>query len=298
MDADRNSRPPSSRFADGPLASQERQAIADVLSAEKARRRKVIPRELTFFVDAVEHARVNLEESRELRFQASAGAQLLEIWTEDERGPLLLATHIMTHAAHLEKEVALVVKGERSVSVSLTRTADETTPWKVFVSVEDIRRTAIASSIKNWLVCPPPFPAFPGIAVLLIAVLLLSTGLWHTLEKERARNRVLDAELAGERAAQTSLHHAEVRTIAKYRLTPDDLIIRGNGDIQENPVVVPSLPTVIELVLPVTEMHGGYRFVLTPLNAGNRILVEEGLSADARGAETAVICPVPSDLLA
>jgi len=299
MDADRNSSPPSSTLRDTPLTSQERTTIAEVLSAEAARRRNIVPGELKFFVDGIEHACLNLEKSRELSFPASAEARLLEVRTQDEAGPVLLATHIIAPVGtpHAENDFALALKGGKSLTVALKNTAGTTNPLKIFVLVEDADHTPMALRVRNWLGCAPAFPALASIAALFIAILLLSADLWRTVKREQSLNSALRTELARDRASQPSFHSAEVRTLAKYRLTPDDLVTRGNGDIHRQPVAVSSIPNVIELVLPVTDIHSRYRFVLTTFDADKRILVEEALSADIHGAEATITCPVPSNLL-
>src|SRR6185312_8327407 len=297
MSVDENFRPPSSRLPDGPLTPRERQAAANELSAEETRRKNVTPRELRFFVDGIESACLNLAESRELSFQAPPGFQLLEIWTRDDQGALLLATHVMASAntAHLEPAVTWLLKGGGSVSVVLKEVAHEANPWEVSILVGELPRVPIASRLQQWLSHAPAFQAYVMI-VLLVAVLLSSAGLWRELKRERTQAINMEAQPAHYRGALNSLRKPRIETVPTYQLTPDDLITQGNSKFQEHAITVPPVPIVIDLVLPVTS-HGLYQILLTRLDGGKSILVEKGLSATARGTETTVTFSLPSNLL-
>jgi hypothetical protein len=306
MAQDQNGRLPSLRIPDTPLTAQERQAIADALAAEEARRRKVVARELRLVVDGVEHARWYPEHSRELRFHAPLGCQLLEVWTADEQGPLLLATHIIPipDSAHpVESRFALPLMGGRSVSICALHAPDgETSPCTISVSIDgtEVPRRPVASRVQAWLARAPALPAYAGMLALLLAVIFLWTGLRQKLATEQLRENDLRTELARDREARASSQQPPrpITGPSAYRLTPDDLITRGSDEIQEHAITVPPISIVITLELPVSKAQGQYHAVLKPLDGRKIILAEDELSPIVQGSEKMIVVSVPSTLLA
>jgi len=305
MDPDQNLRPPSSRLPDTPLTARERQAIADALAAEEARRRKVVARELRFVVDGVEHARLYPEYSQELRFQPSLGGQLLEVWTEDDQGPLLLATHMIPSPGsvhHSESAFTLPLMGGRSVAVRALNEPDgEASSCTISVSIDgtETRRRPVASCVQEWLAHVPALPAYAAMLALLLAVILLWTGLRQKLANERVHENELRTELARERETRASSQPppTPITGPSAYRLTPDDLITRGSDEIQEHAITVPPIPTLINLELPVPNAQGQYDATIKLLDSRKIILAEDELSPIVEGSETIIVVSVPSTLL-
>jgi hypothetical protein len=305
MDPDENLHPPSLRLPDSPLTAQERQAIADALAVEEARRRTATARELRLVVDGVEHARLYPEHSRELRFCVSPACQLLEVWTEDEQGPLLLATHTtsapdFTHG--VQSGFTLILNGSRSVSISIVSTLngpeEDASSCTISVSVKEARHEIKASRIQEWLARVPGLPAYAGMLALLLAVIFLWTGLRQKLATEQLQENDLRVELTREKESRTSSQQTRtpIPGPPTYRLTPDDLITRGD-EIEEHAVTVPSIPMVINLQCAIPKGTGQYHVALKRLDGRKIILAEDALSPIPQENETIIVVSVPSTLL-
>lgn len=302
MASERNQRPPSHRFPDAPLTSQERQAIANTLSAEEARRKKVIAHELRFVVDGTDYGRLDFEGSREACFNAPAESRLLEIWTDDEQGPLLLATHIMPRPEIFSDTKAvftLTLRSRGRLSVSAVREfQDETGSWNISTAVDKNDGLAGRSSVRDWLMWTPPIPAYAGMLVLFVVLIFVWAGFEWKLTNEQVAKSAVRTEVARQPTAGILTNRAQQLSAALvYRLTPDDLITRSISTAPESTVLVPSTPTVINLQLPVYTRHDEFRAVLTSLKSQERIVTEDGLTPRANDAGEAVTFSVPSDLL-
>ena len=297
MNADRNPRPPSSRLPDNSLTSQEQQTIAEVISAEEARRRNAIPRELRFIADGVECAHLRLGDKRNLCFDAPFDAQLLEVWTQDTQGSLLLATHKLAGDMRFEEtKFKLSLGNTEFLSVSVLRPASETSGWTISASARQGQRASVLSQIRIWLARVPALPGYAALVVVLGAVFFVWNGMRHQLNMERSNERELKAELARELSTGTA--EAQKLGAMVYHLTPDDAITRGgSGTHQPIVVVTPQVPVVINLELPVPRVNAQYRAALTQLGGGTAILTEDGLSPAVRGNEMIVSFSVPSKLL-
>lgn len=296
MNADRNIHPPSRRLPDNPLTSQEEQAVAGVLSAEQERRSRVTPTELRFIVGDIEYASLHLDEQHNFHFDVPLGPQLLELWTRDEHGPLLLATHRLAEGVQEgETDFKLPLGNNRSLSISVLRFSHETSGWRISVLVSNIRGRSVLSQIQTRLTGLSALPAYAGLIFLMMASLFIWSNLRRELRSELSKESELKAELAREKAYQPS------QTLGmgsrEYRLTPDDLITRGVSETRESPIAIFPPPVVINFALPVTQATGRCRAVLTSLEDDKAILSEEQLSPTVDGNDVIVVLPVPSSLL-
>lgn len=304
MDTDKNVHPRSSRRPDSPLNTEEQQAIANALSSEETRRKRALARELRFVVDGIERARLHLEKARELQFRPPLGSQLLEVWTEDEKGPLLLATHIVSEfdlTKYAEQGFTLALNDGQSVSIGIRHELQEVAS-SYTVAVQDHTNEAlfkrIALGIRNWSGRVPVLPAYAGMLTFLFVFVLMWIG-WHRSKIGRAYEDQLRTELAGKRAATTLSQQSGTATVSTslYRLLEDDQITRGSSETEKS-VAVPFTPTLINLELPVAKTEGQYNASLSPLDGGVVFLSENGLTPVFRANEWVVSLSVPSNLLA
>src|SRR6185312_12811685 len=79
------------------LSQEEIDQIQRRLAMTDARRRNVNPRMVKILIDGVEQAHVDLRQQPHFQIALEAGASLIEIRGEDERGELLLATHVISY---------------------------------------------------------------------------------------------------------------------------------------------------------------------------------------------------------
>jgi hypothetical protein len=79
------------------LTLMELDEIQRRLAAVDARRRSIAPRLVTIVVDGVEQVQLDLSRKSQLELEIEEGAKLIEIRGEDNRGPVLLATHFISY---------------------------------------------------------------------------------------------------------------------------------------------------------------------------------------------------------
>src|SRR5262249_8188636 len=78
------------------LSQEDMDDIERRLAATDARRRHINPRTVTIAIDGVQHTRLDLSQMAQVEIGLEAGASLMEIRGEDDRGELLLATHLIS----------------------------------------------------------------------------------------------------------------------------------------------------------------------------------------------------------
>lgn len=296
MNADHNTSPPPPRTPRSPLTLQEKHSIASTLSAEEARRKNVTPSEIRFVVDDSECASLYLDKKRDLRFVAPFGAELLEVWTRDEQGPLLLATHPLADNMREQKTNFYLPFGSKgTISLSVLKPADETSGSTILVSAGSIQNAFLWSLVRSWLANMRPTPAYVAMILLCASFAFIWTSMRRQLRGELSNENKLKAELARQGSSANSYKLGSVTV--SYSLTPDDLITRSASDTKERFIDVPSVPVVINFELPVTRKDGQYSAALMPHESNETILSETRLSPTVHGDQANVIFAVPSNLL-
>jgi hypothetical protein len=77
------------------LQEDELDGIRDTLTSQATRRKHVAAGLFRVLVDGKEHARFDVKESNNVHFEIGEGAELIEVRTSDEKGELLLASHLL-----------------------------------------------------------------------------------------------------------------------------------------------------------------------------------------------------------
>lgn len=302
MDIDQNERPPSSRLPATSLTDQERRSIEGALAEEEARRKRVVARVIAFVVDGAELARVDVEKERGFQFDVPFGAKLIEMWGEDEQGPLVLATHIIAHCESADQvlsEFILPLRGDQSVSVATARRRDEEAgSYTISVSVGAKKRDSSISRVQQWLRRPPVIPAYAGMLLMLLALTFLWIGYRRGSANERVRMEELRSKATQELAARSGVSERVVAAARSYRLTPDDLITRGSSSIEDYAIVLPLAPALIDLELPVAAAQGQYSVALRPIESRQAILVANNLVPANRASGAVLTFSLPSTMLA
>jgi hypothetical protein len=108
-------RPPSPRDHLPSLDEQDLLTIKQHLGERSARRRAAARGLLRILVDGTEHARLDLKRARAVHLSLPEGANIIEVIADDERGELILATHLLTyeethHEAH-PSQLSIVLEG-------------------------------------------------------------------------------------------------------------------------------------------------------------------------------------------
>ena len=104
---------PTNRRNPPPFTSDDARLIKSRLAEQATRRREAPVELLRVMVDGVERARIDLARSRRARFRVGAGAELIEVRTEDDEGEVTLASHLLTHG-DASREARPPQDGDRS----------------------------------------------------------------------------------------------------------------------------------------------------------------------------------------
>jgi hypothetical protein len=87
--------PKSGRKNKMTLHKDELEGIRENLTSQATRRKHVAAGLFRILVDGKEHARFDVKEKNNIHFEINEGAELIEVRTSDERGELLLASHLL-----------------------------------------------------------------------------------------------------------------------------------------------------------------------------------------------------------
>jgi hypothetical protein len=141
------------------LDNEDLIALKNDLDGLAERRKKAASGILQVLVDGKEYARLDLARSRNVRLNLEDWKDLIEIWTTDKKGDLLLATHLLTFQEQGTKS-SIVLEGGQKLSVSISRSADaqgptieigyrETNPIKA--AALGLRQVPGSSAFSRWL---------------------------------------------------------------------------------------------------------------------------------------------------
>ncbi len=290
------------------LTSLENASIQSILASESARRRRVAPRMLKLLIDGNVQASFTLRDGSLARLPVHKTARLIEIWTEDERGELLLNTHLIRHTE--SQEVApststIFLNGSRKLILEVS-SADAATHtkgsavlavdcyftrpafgWLLLAGRSQVLRQAVAAAVLigvGWTF---------GVG-LRRAELLSAHGRAEQVKHELAGMKTKSIPPAvGARTA------TEVAGIATQRLVRDDLNTRGGGSRSNNMTIVSLSPDIVlvNLELPIAgPTDRPYRAVLRLFPQGTEILSEK-LVNPKEATSAVTIFPVPAALL-
>jgi hypothetical protein len=115
-DADRNddqSRTPPN------LAADELRIINDLLAQEALRRKAVAAGFLRVLVDGIQMALIEAGNSATSQFSVNDEAEVIEVYSQDQKGPLLLATHLLNFNRAATQNLAVTVEGGQRISFTV-----------------------------------------------------------------------------------------------------------------------------------------------------------------------------------
>ncbi len=121
--------PPRQRSAPADLSAEELAEINNTLAGQARRRRRSSPTAaIRIMVDGIERGRLNPGEQSSVSFSAEDDAEVIELWTTDAGGDLLLATHLITYLEDADDEpmvCSIRLEGGQDLSLSITRRSIE-----------------------------------------------------------------------------------------------------------------------------------------------------------------------------
>jgi hypothetical protein len=165
-DTDDSSRTPPN------LSDDELRGINDLLAREATRRKAVSAGFLRVLVDGTQLAEINTAQSAAARFAVDEDAEVIEVYSADQKGALLLATHLLNFNGSDEQNFTITLEGGQRISfaVGLLRDPEgSTTGAQVAVSVAETAaaRAALVAARRVW-----------GSATGSASGLVPSTGWW------------------------------------------------------------------------------------------------------------------------
>jgi len=281
------------------LTSHERQAIQAHLSSESERRKEAPPHILRIGIDGIEQTRVDLRREKEMCLDLRKGAKLIEIWTEDTEGDLLLATHLLAYsdADRIVSSTARIEIGEAKLDLVVSTDESKEGKWSASLRVSYIQNLPRVRA--SWF-----SPHFRPLQYAAIALLLIGSG-WilgsarknRDLISQRAR---MEREIAEAKTSSAkpsgSLPAGQAVGVVNERLIPYDLGTRGVNSADAPRIVVSSRATLINLELPTSLSQDRTYNAVLRLFPGRRVILSEILYS-SKGDAQLVVFPVPAVLV-
>ena len=117
------------------LSKDELKLINDLLAQEAMRRKSASTGFLRVLVDGVQRAEINVERAALAQFHVDEDAELIEVYGSDQRGALLLATHLLDLNGPRTQSLAINTEGGQRISFSVNVLQDEDGPTGAQVAV-------------------------------------------------------------------------------------------------------------------------------------------------------------------
>lgn len=187
-DDDDTSRPPPS------LSEDELRMINNLLAQEATRRKAASAGFLRVMVDGLQLAQINAEDSSVARFEVNDQAEVIEVYSSDQKGALLLATHLLNFNGPENQNFSITTEGGQRISFTVNLLRDsEGTPAsaQVAVAVEDPAAATkrVWTSVINFFHLSPTGWWKPAAA--LAALALLCGGAWWVWSNRQDRTGIV-----------------------------------------------------------------------------------------------------------
>jgi hypothetical protein len=274
------------RVAAANLTQNEIETIHSSLALEAERRRNVRPYALRIVVDGLERAQLVLEQPSQTTVQLDEDARLVEIWTHDQDGDLLMGAYRLHHSpsGHLAASKASIVTGGAKLSLTVKETKASELASLTLMN-HQYRRTTLTDI----------FPTLHAFRYAALALLFIAVG-W-TLGTLRYRH---DLRVPGNAPLQVipeSATQAEASAaVVTQELTNYDGYTRG-ASLTHPPVIpLPGSATLLRLNLSLPgPAYGSLRATLRLFPQQTGILTERLVTSDA--VHSLATLDVPTTLL-
>lgn len=293
------------------LTHEEKKEILDHLAEEKLQRQQKTGMSLAIVVDGAECARVDdLDGGSTQRCEIQEGAKLVEIWMQDQKAPCLLATHWIEYTqwhgiAEATAEVALGNGRKLLLELVPAKQASENAGGaSILLTCPPMSRLrAWVKSLQGsmWSSRLPKFAMAFASLVAIVGILGTVKYRWESV-RQQATAENLTKQLMREKAERASLQQRldmkqNSAAFVAYRLTPEDLSVRGSEGVKEAVVSLPSGTALVILELPVKSRPTSYRAVLKSFLNNQEVLSESSLHPVPRNGSTVVTLGVPASLV-
>jgi hypothetical protein len=288
------------------LSGEERKAIANETAVQAARRKKAGPAALTAAIDGKERAQLQLAGSTGAQFEIEEGAELMELWTEDQGRPLLLATHKIVYQdtqGIAPDSFSFALKSGARLTVQISGSVEtQEGARKAIVSLQYRAEARGEARLPGWLRLAPTF----GLAS--VALIALGWYLGMSTRRQAFIAQPTPPEFVRNATPQPSplptVTPAVTTTVREavltYRLVSDDLSTRGSSAADTPSVMVPGHPALLHLELPIASADAGkpLHCTLKPFLKDEHIMTEERLRVHrVASGVTIVTFALPSNLL-
>jgi hypothetical protein len=281
------------------LSQEDLDRIQRRLAATDARRRNINPRFVTIVIDGVEHAQLDLTQKRQLQIEVEAGARLIEIRGEDDRGDLILATHLITYANNVfefSRAAAVLNSGKLKLGVTPIATLGQEPP-RAMLSLNyhpKLQWTWLSAAWRDFRNSGRPIRAY---ALAGLAMALIGWGVAGAFYAHKVK--VLEQKLQQAHRDQHQLLPTAARAIISYTLTRDDQRVRGveAAGIPEISLRFHSRAVSLELPLSRTGEAHSYSAELKTFTGDQTLMTQNFLQPTGTNAGSVVEIVLPVDLL-
>lgn len=281
------------------LSQEDLDKIQRRLAATDARRRNINPRLVTIVIDGVEHTQLDLTQKRQVQIEVEAGASLVEIRGEDDRGDLLLATHLISYANdvfELSKATAVLNKGKLKLGITPIATPGQEPP-RAMLSLNYHPKFQLTRLSTAWRDFPKSGRTIRSYAFAGLAMALIGWGVAGAFYTHKVK--VLEQKLQQAHRDQQQLLPTAARAIISYTLTPDDQTVRGveTAGIPEISLRFHSPAVSLELPLSRTTEAPSYSAELKTFTGDRTLMTQNFLQPTRTKAGSVVEIVLPADLL-
>ncbi len=281
------------------LSEEELDKIQRRLAATDTRRRNINPRIAAVAIDGVEHTQLDLAQKTHLEIGLEAGASLIEIRGEDERGEVLLATHFVSYISNefdSSRATATFGKGRLKLGVTPIATLGQAPP-----------RAILSLNYQPNFQLTRPWAAWPDVrgywrtirayALAGMAVALMGWGVAGAFYAHKVK--VLEQQLQQDRRNQLQLLPTAARAIVSYTLTRDEERVRGieTAGVPEISLRLHSSAVSLELPLSQTVEADRYSADLKTFTGDRTLMTQNFLRPMRTDAGWVVEIVLPAGLL-
>jgi hypothetical protein len=185
------------------LSADEVRAINGLLAQEAMRRKAASAGFLRVLVDGNQVAEINPQHSPVAQFQVDEEAEIIEVYSADQRGSLLLATHIFDFSGSARQNFIITVEGGQRITFTVNLVRDEngsTTGAQVAVAFKETApvRAASVAARRMWTsvfgtagdVTPRSLGWWKPVAAFTVLALLFAGAWWAWTNRQSQNNFV------------------------------------------------------------------------------------------------------------
>ena len=213
------------------LSQEDIDQIQRRLAMTDARRRNINPRRVRIFIDGAEHTELDLMQKSQIQIALEMGASLIEIRGEDERGDLLLATHVIPYANDAfdySGETATLNHGKLKFDVTPIATLGQGPP-RAILTLTFQSRLPWSRPWLAWREFAIGRPTIRAYALAGLAMALLGAGVTGAVYSNKLK--LVEQKLQQAQHSQEQLSPTAAGAIISYRLVRDDQRVRGSGTV-------------------------------------------------------------------